>query len=79
MTAKEAIEILNDGATDWKEIISVLVIAKKALGKMIPQKPIELKGMNHRGVCPACKNIQDIRCSYCPDCGQTLDWKGKGR
>ena len=77
MTEKEALEILNGSATDWKEIFSVLAIAKKALETRIPQKPIEIKGMNHRGVCPACKNIHDARCLYCPDCGQALDWKGK--
>ena len=77
MDAKQALEILNDGATDWKEIISVLAVAKQALEKQIPQKPIDIKGINNKGACPACKNIHDLRSVYCDQCGQRLDWSKK--
>ena len=75
MDEKQALEILNDGTTDWKEIISVLILAKKALERQVPEKPLEIKGMKHRGVCPKCKSIHDPRSLYCGDCGQKLDWR----
>ena len=77
MDAKEAIEILSDGTKDWKEIFSAIAAAVGALKKQIPQKPIDIKGMNHKGACPVCKSILDSRYTYCGDCGQMLEWKGK--
>ena len=75
MDAKQAIEILSDGTKDWKEVISALSLAIKALEKEVPKKPVEIKGMKHRGSCPRCKSIHDPRSLYCEDCGQKLDWE----
>lgn len=77
MDAKQALEVLSDGTKDWKEIFSAISTATAALKKQIPQKPIEIKGINHKGACPVCKSIIDARFVYCADCGQMIDWRKK--
>lgn len=44
---------------------------ENALEKQIAKKPID-KLMYIE--CPACENIEIDDCSYCPNCGQKLDW-----
>ena len=56
-------------------------IAINALEKQIPKKAI-ITGHNNAintdvGYCPICKGVILRACdnSYCPDCGQKLDWE----
>lgn len=84
MTPQEAIERLHkipvrpkpDNALDMQSII----MAVKALEKLIPKKPTPIEEQSIRFAmnytCPSCKNyftgtgIAD----YCYHCGQALDW-----
>lgn len=90
MTPQEAIDIIkdpnrhykakDDGAYEYKEFVEALEMAKQALEKQIPKKPIPTEeqrirfAMNY--TCPFCKKyftgtgIAD----YCYHCGQALDW-----
>ena len=62
MTAKKALELLNDVKFSEKyqgvqEYTEMLIVCKEALKKQIPKKPI------------------DGECYYiCPCCGRALDW-----
>ena len=96
MTPQEAIERLRkipirpkpDNALD----LQAICIAKKALEKQIPKKPIEEEmdnlwnGMSTFTLsCPHCSkqiiNVwsrADYRPHYCSICGQALDWSDIG-
>lgn len=85
MTYKEALNSLivtyvtvgNDAYID-KEAFE---IARRALEKQIPRKVAEKHyglGISHH--CPVCNKSFDFERSfptYCPDCGQRIDWKWK--
>ena len=87
MTESEAIEQFKERLTitDYKEQIpeyyKAMELAIKALEKQIPKKAI-ITGHNNAintdvGYCPICKGVILRACdnSYCPDCGQKLDWE----
>ena len=59
-----------------------LELAIQAVEKQIPQEP--LGGSDYSGndymICRNCSAIvedDDWRATYCPDCGQALDWSGE--
>lgn len=77
MTAKKALELLNDVEFSEKyqgvqEYTEMLIACKEALGKQMPRKPVEVR---NEIVCPTCKTLVGSS-PYCRYCGQALDWGG---
>lgn len=74
MTNEEAIKHLNSNeiyTDDWDEAI---LMAKEALEKQIPKKPVG--GVKAAGICPNCnRNYVEYKDKYCRRCGQALDWR----
>lgn len=75
MTAKKALELLNDVEFSEKyqgvqEYTEMLIVCKEALEKQIPKKPVEVR---NEIVCPTCKTLVGSS-PYCRYCGQALDW-----
>lgn len=87
MTAKKALELLNDmefsekyqGAQEYTEM---LIVCKEALEKQIPKKPINEECYY---ICPCCRGnlgvsdddifIYELSMpKYCSNCGCVLDW-----
>lgn len=57
-----------------QEQYNALKLAKEALEKQIPKKPVKWCGI---WICPTCDYGQDtdrFKPSYCKSCGQHLDW-----
>lgn len=84
MTPKEAIKILEiaKAEVEWNYPLDYAIaidMAKEALEKQIPKKPISLGEDIDRdvGQCPNCKEIIDTYedYKYCSDCGQAIDWR----
>jgi RNA polymerase subunit RPABC4/transcription elongation factor Spt4 len=48
---------------DWRGHLEICKLAKEALEKQIPKKPLQ-----------ACGHATDKTMNYCPVCGQALDW-----
>ena len=86
MTNEEAIKHLNSNeiyTDDWNEAI---LMAKEALEKQIPKKPVG--GVKAAGICPNCGErflmyqigMRDFPTphaflfDYCLLCGQRIDW-----
>lgn len=86
MTREEAIKHLNSNeiyTDDWNEAI---LMAKEALEKQIPKKPVG--GVKAAGICPNCGErflmyqigMRDFPTphaflfDYCLLCGQRIDW-----
>lgn len=86
MTNEEAIKHLNSNeiyTDDWNEAI---LMAKEALEKQIPKKPVG--GVKASGICPNCGErflmyqigMRDFPTphaflfDYCLLCGQRIDW-----
>lgn len=68
MTPQEAIDIIDD--VSWEDngrhygkIVPARDLAKSALEKQIPKKPLQ-----------ACGHATDKTMNYCPVCGQALEW-----
>lgn len=67
---------LDTNDCDWIEM------AKSALEKQIPKKPIEkevigvsMSGYKYKGQCPKCSlTVSQFLGNYCHHCGQALDW-----
>ena len=86
MTAQEAIsncrkliKLLEnaDSNVDWSTAIETLNMAVDALEKQIPKKVrIEhaLPKYGYASFCPNCDRMDIGGWSYCPDCGQAIDW-----
>lgn len=81
MTSQEAIELISKIAFSVKDeieeikaskFITALKMAKEALEKQIPKKPIIKDWMN----CPSCNwGLELLKGTrHCPKCGQALDW-----
>lgn len=63
---------LDTDDCDWIEM------AKSALEKQIPKKPIEARRWLYDNglICPVCScSIYKLSFSYCPNCGQKIDWE----
>nr|DAT25419.1 MAG TPA: TFIIB zinc-binding [Caudoviricetes sp.] len=86
MTAKKALELLNDVEFSEKyqgvqEYTEMLIVCKEALEKQIPKNPI---GEGHYCLCPCCRNdlgtweelfYEDFSMpKHCSNCGCALDW-----
>lgn len=77
MTYEEAIRVIesNRPTSGYTMLCEALDIAKEAIEKQIPKKPVEEATM-----CPNCGgNIinqadNDYNFNYCHYCGQKLDW-----
>jgi len=89
MTVQEAIkEFDNYGLTgdyskkETPELYEAVQVAREALEKQIPKKPIEIEvPSEHKLQCPTCYNRYFFKNSifnkdynYCDNCGQALDW-----
>lgn len=85
MTPREAIIELDRLKADVRipinknRMTAAINVARAALQKQIPQKPINLKGrcggMHYSGNCPVCAaTANSSRNTYCRKCGQKLDW-----
>ena len=85
MTPKEAIEIVeNEKPCCGEKLIfteeeryEALNMAKEALEKQIPKKPLDkTKSMDDYGYCPNCRKIIDDYndFNFCSTCGQAIDW-----
>ena len=81
MEAKEAIERINDHIMVHRiyeprsiRISDALEIAKKALKKQIPEKPMPLSVYF---ICPVCGSAVEYPFEYCRGCGQAIDWEGE--
>lgn len=80
MTYEEALtSVMNDGinlgAGDYLPI-ETLYKCKEALEKQMPKKPIRSE-YNGKCWCPSCNSEDEMDIyytSFCPDCGQALDW-----
>lgn len=82
MTNEEAIRILDP---DCKEVwqggdgVDACRVAVKALKKQIPKKPEQGNVNAYNYICPTCgatvgdREIEEIWCSFCPNCGQAID------
>lgn len=87
MTAKKALELLNDVEFSEKyqgvqEYTEMLIVCKEALEKQIPEKPISEECYY---ICPCCRGdlgvsdddifIYELSMpKYCSNCGCVLDW-----
>lgn len=87
MTAKKALELLNDVEFSEKyqgvqEYTEMLIVCKEALEKQIPKKPISEECYY---ICPCCRGdlgvsdddifIYELSMpKYCSNCGCVLDW-----
>ena len=71
MKYEEAIEILQEEHDYWQEmsyVTKALEMAIEALEKQIPKKP-------YWGHCKSCGlDVLSVE-SFCPLCGQTIDWE----
>ena len=86
MTPKEAISIVRCaiGEVGWSYPVNyseAIEVAIEALEKQIPKKPREAVQSGFFW-CPACSKAikmriegSKINISYCPFCGQALDWR----
>ena len=85
VTEKLFIKISTMGEISHSQNIEALEIAKQALEKQIPKKPLDIcTPVVTWGLCPICKgelnklgnrpNRVFEGTKYCPDCGQALDW-----
>ena len=85
MTPKEAIKIVENEKPccggklifTEEERYEALNMAKEALEKQIPKKPIDkTKSTDDYGYCPNCKTIIDDYSDFkfCSTCGQAIDW-----
>lgn len=86
MTAKKALELLNDVEFSEKyqgvqEYTEMLIVCKEALEKQIPKKPKNYTIDCHEYMiydceCPNCKteHKEMYAFAYCPHCGQKIDW-----
>lgn len=93
MTAQKAIKFFDEEITrlnnapnlngcemtdEWREQLEICKLAKAALEKQIPKKPLnrfdEYNG--EYGYCPCCNHIlTDFKNFHrCTKCGQALDW-----
>lgn len=84
MTPQEAIKNIDDildspylfdESIDYQlttDDIECLEMAKKALEKQIPKKPLPYKGFE--GKCACGVVFLDRSTNYCGNCGQALDW-----
>lgn len=74
MDDQEALEILATEQFDNNEPKhhTAMVMAFHALKKQVPRNPIKMEA-NGFYVCPHCQ--QPVATTYCPDCGQKLNWK----
>lgn len=72
----EALEFINKFLYHGN-LTFALAVAKKALEKQIPKKPIAHKETN-RANCPICgatvRGIKKPFGDWCSKCGQALDW-----
>lgn len=87
MTNKEAIEYLNNhymkhikylsaSAEEVDKHNEVMDLAIEALEKQIPKKPY-VGNYGGKCWCPSCNDEDEMDIygtSYCPNCGQALDW-----
>lgn len=87
MTAKKALELLNDVEFSEKyqgvqEYTEMLIVCKEALEKQIPKMPINEECYY---ICPCCRGdlgVSDddifiyelLMPKYCSNCGCALDW-----
>ena len=80
--AKEALKLVNLKGVhpfyDWEEMMEVRNISMQALEKQIPKKP-KKNFEKFSGVWCDCgkylgKGYFVNKTTYCPDCGQKLDW-----
>ena len=81
MTIQEAFEIIkNEMPYESGVINEALKTVEGAVGKQIPRKP---KHKQHGYDCAVCGcylgdeivlKYLDLRCKYCPNCGQAIDW-----
>lgn len=85
MTPQEALKIRNNPTFDDADNVELSKCIDEALEKQIPKKPTDIfTPVVTWGICPVCKgelskfknrpNRVLISNSYCPDCGQALDW-----
>ena len=81
MTSLEALDILQGnlkqlqklGIKDDKAMMPIQ-LAIEALEKQVPKYVIDLSG---NICCPCCESIirgNHIETSFCPDCGQAIEW-----
>lgn len=82
MTAKEAYDLVksDEYVSDRKTYDELKMTSVMALGKQIP-KPFENeKGVHHMYYkCGECNALLVVgHDTYCPRCGQMIDWSGKG-
>lgn len=71
-----------------KQVIDALDIARQAIDKQIPKKPIAEthyslfdKTYKHKlYYCPYCRPRIEVKKQYdcCPGCGQVIDWRNGG-
>lgn len=79
MTVEEALTYLRELVPPSARHLEAMRLAKEALEKQIPKKPIgDLDSVPHYR-CPYCNRAvklyeNDRGFDFCPDCGQHIDW-----
>lgn len=58
---------------DWRGHLEICKLAKEALEKQIPKKPLFMEGDYDMPLCPNCRLSVDENEHHCI-CGQALDW-----
>lgn len=71
-TEKLFIKISTMGEISHSQNIEALEMAKQALEKQIPKKPVDYDGKIKVGFCPDCEAV--VTSDFCDNCGQALDW-----
>lgn len=64
--------------TDWERRCAAIEMAKDALRKQEPRKPVKIKSIQLGECfgCPLCEEILfRVKSDFCSDCGQALDWQ----
>ena len=66
--------ICSPNATEFRKAVEV---AKRAIEKRIPEKPVANGVIHH---CPDCNNVvvDMFKHPFCDECGKALDWSGIG-
>lgn len=83
MTYEEALDSLtatyvmikNDDYVDADAFRVARLALEKQISKKVSQRRLSFGVANYCPRCEKCLDLDRVRPTYCPDCGQRIDWK----